>query len=92
MKDNLSENTKRNNPELSKFHWNDPLLFENSIGEDERMLRDGARAFAAEKLKPRVVEAYESEHFDPDIFRSPWLVPNLPVCAVSDTLRPSSLV
>ncbi len=69
MKDNVSENTNMNNTELSKFQWNDPLLFENSIGEDERMLRDGARAFAAEKLKPRVVEAYDSEHFDPDIFR-----------------------
>ena len=69
MKDNLSENTNRNNPELSKFHWEDPLLFENCIDEDERMLRDGARAFAVEKLKPRVVDAYDSEHFDPDIFK-----------------------
>ena len=64
MKDNLLENTNKNNPELSKFYWEDPLLFESSIGEDERLLRDGARAFAAEKLKPRVVDAYDSANGD----------------------------
>ena len=33
------------------------------------MLRDGARAYAAEKLQPRVIEAYREEKTDPEIFR-----------------------
>ncbi|PQM60603.1 MAG: acyl-CoA dehydrogenase [Rhodobacteraceae bacterium] len=69
MKDNLAENTSKNNPELSRFYWDDPLLFESLIGENERMLRDGARAFAIEKLKPRVMDAYDFERFNPDIFK-----------------------
>ena len=67
MKDNLSEN--KNNPELSSFYWEDPLLFESLINENERMIRDGARAFSIEKLKPRIVDSYDKEHFDPDIFK-----------------------
>ena len=67
MKDNVSEN--KNNPELSSFYWEDPLLFESLINENERMVRDSARAFSIEKLKPRILDSYEKEHFDPDIFK-----------------------
>jgi len=54
---------------LSGFQWDDPFLLENQLGEDERMLRDAARAFAEEKLQPRVIAAYRDEETDPDIFR-----------------------
>jgi glutaryl-CoA dehydrogenase len=69
MKDNLIAASGKNGPELARFLWEDPLLFENSISENERMLRDSARAFAEEKLKPRVIAAYENEQFDLKIFK-----------------------
>lgn len=69
MKDNLIAASGKNGPELARFLWEDPLLFENSISENERMLRDAARAFAEEKLKPRVIAAYENEQFDLKIFK-----------------------
>ena len=67
MKDNLLETKNNHKAELSDFQWEDPLLFENSINPNERMLRDAARAFAVERLKPRIVEDYDQEHFDTNI-------------------------
>ena len=69
MKDNLIAASGKNGPELARFLWEDPLLFEKSISENERMLRDAARAFAEEKLKPRVIAAYDNEQFDLKIFK-----------------------
>ena len=69
MKDNLIAASGKNGPELASFLWEDPLLFENSISENERMLRDAARAFADEKLKPRIIDAYDNEQFDLKIFK-----------------------
>ena len=51
------------------FVWEDPFLIENQLSEDERMVRDGAAAFAADKLAPRIEEAYLDEKTDPNIFR-----------------------
>ena len=51
------------------FQWADPLLLEEQLGEDERMVRDSARAYAAGKLLPRVTEAFRHEKSDPAIFR-----------------------
>lgn len=56
-------------PDLGKFSWDDPLRLETQLSEEERMLRDAARAFADDKLAPRVREAFRSETTDPDIFR-----------------------
>ncbi len=39
------------------FNWEDPLDLESQLSEDERMIRDSARAFAADKLAPRVKSA-----------------------------------
>jgi glutaryl-CoA dehydrogenase len=50
------------------FVWNDPFLLEDQLTEDERMLRDAAAAFAADKLAPRIEQAYLEEHTDPAIF------------------------
>lgn len=52
-----------------KFQWDDPFLLEDQLSEDERMIRDTARAYAQEKLQPRVIEAYADEKTDPSIFR-----------------------
>ena len=51
------------------FSWSDPFLLEEQLNEDERMIRDSAAAFAAEKLAPRVEKAYLEEKTDPEIFR-----------------------
>ncbi|MEO1948676.1 acyl-CoA dehydrogenase, partial [Thioclava sp.] len=56
-------------PDLGKFTWDDALRLETQLSEDERMLRDAARAYAQDKLQPRVIEAFESETTDPSIFR-----------------------
>ncbi|HEX9903390.1 MAG TPA: acyl-CoA dehydrogenase [Propylenella sp.] len=51
------------------FHWDDPLNLEAELTHEERMIRDTARAYAQEKLAPRVIEAYRTEKTDPAIFR-----------------------
>jgi glutaryl-CoA dehydrogenase len=53
----------------ASFVWEDPFLLEDQLSEEERMIRDSAAAFAAEKLAPRVEEAYLEEKTDPGIFR-----------------------
>jgi glutaryl-CoA dehydrogenase len=50
------------------FTWDDPFLLEDQLSEDERMIRDAAKAFATEKLLPRVEKAYLEEKTDPAIF------------------------
>ncbi|WP_256751611.1 acyl-CoA dehydrogenase [Mesorhizobium sp. Mes31] len=51
------------------FVWEDPFLIEDQLSEDERMVRDGAAAFAADKLAPRIEDAYLNEKTDAGIFR-----------------------
>jgi glutaryl-CoA dehydrogenase len=50
------------------FNWEDPFLLDDQLEEDERMIRDTAAAFAADKLAPRVQDAYLNETTDPAIF------------------------
>ncbi|MCH8861375.1 MAG: acyl-CoA dehydrogenase [Proteobacteria bacterium] len=50
-----------------KFNWEDPLLLEDSLSEDERLIRDSARAYAQDKLMPRILEANRHEIFDREI-------------------------
>jgi len=52
-----------------RFVWDDPFLLEDQLTEEERMVRDTARAYAEEKLAPRVIEAYAKEQSDAGIFR-----------------------
>ncbi|WP_101339652.1 acyl-CoA dehydrogenase [Cereibacter azotoformans] len=56
-------------PDLGRFDWEDPFRMELQLSEEERMLRDGARAYAQERLMPRVTAAYREEETDPAIFR-----------------------
>ena len=51
------------------FVWTDPFLLEDQLTEDERMIRDSARAFAQGELLPRIEEAYLEEKTDPELFR-----------------------
>ncbi|MFM8466981.1 MAG: acyl-CoA dehydrogenase [Oxalobacteraceae bacterium] len=54
---------------VAKFHWEDPLLLDQQLTEEERMVRDAARAYAQNKLMPRVLESFRHETTDPAIFR-----------------------
>ena len=49
------------------FTWDDPLLLDEVLTEDERMIRDSARQFCQERLLPRVQEAFRKEHFHREI-------------------------
>ena len=61
--------TAHHGPSLGPFQWDDPLLLESQLSEDERMIRDTAREVAARELKPRVERAYLEEKTDPALFR-----------------------
>jgi len=50
------------------FDWADPFLIEQQLSEDERMIRDAARAYAEDKLAPRVIDAFAEERVAPEIF------------------------
>jgi len=52
----------------AKFVWEDPLLLDDQLSEDERMVRDTAHDYAQEKLLPRVTEAFRNETSDPSVF------------------------
>lgn len=52
-----------------QFHWEDPLLLQDQLTTEERMIADAAREYAQGKLAPRVHEAFRSETTDPTIFR-----------------------
>ncbi|MEM8691668.1 MAG: acyl-CoA dehydrogenase [Pseudomonadota bacterium] len=59
----------KDKPDLGSFDWVDPFRLNDQLAEDERMIRDSAKAYASEKLAPRVVEAFAEETTDPEIFR-----------------------
>jgi len=50
------------------FHWDDPLLLNAQLTDEERMVRDAAAAYCQDKLAPRVLEAFRHEKTDPAIF------------------------
>ena len=51
----------------AKLNWEDPFLLEQSLTEDERMIRDSAATYCQSRLLPRVIEANRNEVFDKDI-------------------------
>ena len=59
----------KDKPAAASFKWDDPFLLDDQLTEDERMIRDTARAYADDRLAPRIVEAFAHEHTDPEIFR-----------------------
>jgi glutaryl-CoA dehydrogenase len=50
------------------FKWDDPLLLDEQLAEDERMVRDAAHAYAQERLMPRVRDAFRHETVDASVF------------------------
>ncbi|MPZ43557.1 MAG: acyl-CoA dehydrogenase [Betaproteobacteria bacterium] len=51
------------------FDWEDPLLLDSLLTEDERLIRDSARTFAQERLMPRILQANRNETFDISVMR-----------------------
>lgn len=51
------------------FKWDDPLLLDQQLTEEERLVRESAHAYCQERLAPRVLDAFRREHTDADIFR-----------------------
>lgn len=68
--------------EAKTFSWEDPLDLASRLSEDERMVWESARAYARDKLLPRVVSAYAEERFDREIMNEMgalgFLGPTLP--------------
>ncbi len=55
-------------PDLGAFDWEDAFHLSDQLTEDERMMADAARAFAQEKLAPRILDAFQEERIEPGIF------------------------
>ena len=53
----------------ARFDWTDPLLLEDQLDEEQRMIRDAARDYAQAKLLPRAIRHYREEGWDPAIMR-----------------------
>ncbi|WOH39280.1 acyl-CoA dehydrogenase [Thalassotalea fonticola] len=51
------------------FNWQDPLLLDSLLSEEERMIRDAAHQYCQDKLMPRVLEANRNEIFDVQIMK-----------------------
>jgi glutaryl-CoA dehydrogenase len=63
----ISQPTPTKKRGWGKFTWDDALLLDDQLTEDERMIRDAANQYCQEKLFPRVLEANRHERFDREI-------------------------
>nr|MDN4046404.1 acyl-CoA dehydrogenase family protein [Massilia sp. YIM B02787] len=61
--------SRSDTPRKAQFHWDDPLLLNEQLLDEERMVRDAAAAYCQDKLLPRVLEAFRHETTDASIFR-----------------------
>jgi glutaryl-CoA dehydrogenase len=52
---------------MAAFQWDDPLLLDQQLSEDERLVRDTAHDYCQGKLMPRILEANRHERFDREI-------------------------
>lgn len=62
----MSASQKHAEP-TQRFDWKDPFLIDEQLTDDERMIRDAARAYCRDKLMPRVISANREERFDREI-------------------------
>ena len=51
----------------TSFDWQDPLLLDEALAEDERMVRDNVHRYCQEQLQPRILKAHREERFDREI-------------------------
>ena len=69
MKDVDTTLRPKDAPDLSSFNWSDPFLLEKQLTEEERMLQQAVRTYAAEKLQPRIIDAYREARIEPEVFQ-----------------------
>ena len=60
---------KPHEKQKAAFKWDDPLLLDLQLSEEERMVRDTAFQYCQDKLLPRIQDAFRNEKTDPSIFR-----------------------
>src|SRR5258708_6169026 len=65
----LKEKSKKQGKTKAEFSWQDPLLLDQQLTEEERMVRDAAHDYCQGKLAPRILEAFRNEKTDPNVFR-----------------------
>ncbi|MDN2566238.1 acyl-CoA dehydrogenase [Aquibium sp. A9E412] len=65
---NIEQPKPKSAASAASFVWSDPFLLEEQLDEEERMIRDAAASFAADKLAPRIQDAYMNETVDAEIF------------------------
>ena len=63
----LAQNTAPKTRKMASFQWDDALLLEGQLSEDERAMRDAAHDYCQEKLFPRILTANRHERFDREI-------------------------
>jgi len=66
---NADKASQRNTATKPQFNWQDPLLLESLLSEEERLVRDSAHQYCQEKLMPRILLANRHESFDVDIMK-----------------------
>jgi glutaryl-CoA dehydrogenase len=66
----IGQHRRTDMSDTSPFSWNDPFLLDDQLTEEERMIRDAARAFAETELVPRIKDAYMEETTDPTLFKA----------------------
>ena len=54
-------------PNATSFDWQDPLLLDEALTADERMVRDSVQRYCQERLQPRILKAHREEQFDREI-------------------------
>lgn len=64
----LANLAPKSRPELGTLNWQDPLLLDAELTDEERLIKETAHAYAQDKLLPRVLTAYEEERMDREIF------------------------
>ncbi|CAG8437193.1 8738_t:CDS:10 [Funneliformis caledonium] len=52
---------------VPRYDWEDPLLLESQLTDEEKAIKNSAREYCQDKLFPRVLEAYRQEKFDREI-------------------------
>jgi glutaryl-CoA dehydrogenase len=57
------------NKKFASYNWQDPMLLNDQLTEEERMIRDTAHDYCQHKLQPRVLTANRNESFDVDIMK-----------------------
>ena len=63
---NIKNNSENYKQEMS---WSDPLVSEDQITSDEKMIQSSVKKYCQDKLMPRIVEENRHEKFNPEIIK-----------------------